>query len=205
MPHRLLKFAPLAVLVAGQLLAQPAVPAAWHYARSEAGLRTLTTLGRAQTPAGPADASLNLFCKEGAGGWIGLEFTVYKADEATPGDFLAQLKTFHFDDFEGPGALASGRKLTRLEVRARSGPCQALVRQEGSYSASFSGGFVFSTGGPNRAPGSELKRVLKAIREGGDRLTLRVADSQDPQVTLAADFDTTGLGGAVKQLLEGYW
>lgn len=195
----------LAALAGVQLLAGSAP--GWRFARTEAGLRTLTTQGQAQTPAGPADGSLNLFCKEGEGGWIGLEFTVFKADEAAPGDFIQAIKGFHFDDFEGPGAPASSRRLTRLECRGRGGDCRIQVRQAGSYSSALSGGFEFSTGVPNTAAGSDLRRLLAALgKAGGDRLTVTVTDTRDPKAAIQGEFNTSapGLAGLVQQLLKGY-
>ncbi len=194
----------LAALAAGPLFG--GAPG-WRFARTGAGLRTLTTQGQAQTPAGPADASLNLFCKEGAGGWIGLEFTVFKADEATPGAFLQSIQAFHFDDFEGPGAPASGRRLTSLECRGGAGDCRIQVRQAGSYSSSLSGGFEFSTGVPNTAAGSGLRRLLAALgKAGGAALAVTVTDTRDPGVTIRGEFSTASpeLPGLVKQLLKDY-
>jgi hypothetical protein len=176
--------------------AEDAAPA-WRFQRQQQ-LRTVTGEGRADTPDGPATARRMLFCREGKGGWTGLEFTVYRAG----GESLDGFKGFHFQDFEGPDAPAQRRRLTELGVAGGARPLQVTVNQTGSYSASMPG-FTFSTGGPNRGT-NPVKQLLRSVAVDSETLTVKVQDSQDPGAAIAAEFPAAGLSRLIRQLLKDY-
>jgi hypothetical protein len=175
------------------------------YQRTPEGLRQVWLQGRASTPDGAAGASLKLYCREGQGGWVGLDMTVFQPGEANPNAFIDSSKTFHYRDFEGPDAAAANRALTRVTVRGQAPDLSLETRQSGSFSSSALGGFVFSFGAPNRQAGSAPQRIFKAIRDGGRSLSIRITDPRDPEAVILGEFDTGEASGPVQRMMNGQW
>jgi hypothetical protein len=170
----------------------------WRFQRT-GELRSVIADGRADTPDGPVDARLVLFCREGKGGWIGLDCTFHRPAGS---GYPQGTKGFHFDDFEGPDAPALRRRLTRLAVTGGARPFQVTVAQSGSLSSELQG-FTFTAGGPNTGP-NPVKRLLRSVVPGSGKLTVSIQDSQDPKALIRAEFPATGLSSLVGQLLKDY-
>ena len=190
-------------VLAAQVLAA-AQPDPWRYQEVSRAVRKLSTQGRALTPNGEADGLLELIMVTGKGGLDRLVFTLYKADQPQGSAFIDSIKTFHFDDFEGPDAPAAARRLTQVTVRGRGGDVQARMRQNGYYSAEVQGGFVFDAGAASAKERLELQKVFRALRRGGTTLVVRVTDTRDPKVWVQGEFRTAGTAGMLKKRMVGF-
>lgn len=191
------------ILVSG--MAGAAADSGWRYQRTQYGLRSMTAHGRATTPDGEVSATLELSCKEGKGGTIGLDLTVFSPGAANHDRFLESYKSFHFTDFEGPEASAARRALTRVTVLGAGRTLTLGTKQAGWFSSSEQGGFTFGFFGMNDRASNPVRKILRAIANGGHTLRIRITDSRNPEAAIQGDFDTRGMAGMVRQLMDGYW
>jgi hypothetical protein len=189
-----------ATALAGLVLAA-AVPAySWQELPRPRPLRRTVLQGRAVTPNGTADGLLELYPAGAKGGLGRLVFTLYQADAPA---FLDSLKSFHFDEFEGPGAPAAVRRLTQVEVRGKAGEVRVRVRQNGYHSAEVKGGFTFDTGVGGARARLELQKISRALRSGGTALVVRVTDTKDPRIWIQGEFPTAGRAWGLDRHLVG--
>jgi len=188
----------LALVPALACAAQPQALRPDPLARS---VRRLTTQGRAATPNGEADGRLDLYA--GKGGLTRLVFTLYKAGEAEGFSFIDNIRTFHFQDFEGPDAPAAARRLTQVTVRGQGKEAQVRLRQNGYYSAEVKGGFVFDTGVAGARDRVEFQKLNRALRAGAAALVVRVTDTKDPRVWVQGEFPAGGAAGLSRKRLAG--
>jgi hypothetical protein len=176
---------------------------AWRSEEAGQSTHRMVAQGRALTPNGEADGQLELYSLGAKGGLGRLVFTLYKVAQPEGSSFIDSIKTFHFDEFEGPGAPAAARRLTQVTVRGRRGEVQVRLRQNGYYSAELKGGFVFDSGLPGGKEKLDLQRIFRALRNGGTSLVVRVTDTQDPKVWVQGEFATGGPAGMLRKRLVG--
>lgn len=180
--------------LAGALLAAPPAHRPGHPA-----LRKATFQGPALTPAGAADGRLELYA--GKGGLERLVFTLHKADAPEGFAYLDSLRTFHFGDFEGPGAPAANRRLTTVTVPGPAGTVRVRLSQKGYYSAEVAGGFAFDTGVARPRARLDLQKIHRALKAGGTTLVVRVTDARNPKVWVEGRFPAAGMARTLDQHL----
>lgn len=111
------------------------------------------------------------------------------------------LESFHFEDFEGPDAAASGRKLLHVAVlRKGSPPLNFDFAPSGSIPSERNFYFGIADVTTARSPEKEL---LQALANGAETLELSITDSRDPKVKLEVTVPVYGKEKDFKAMLEG--
>ena len=95
------------------------------------------------------------------------------------------LKSFHFDDFEGPDSAIGGRKLMHFRILA-SGKATAIdVVPSGSYvDVQGKETFAFEASELAAKRRSAERQVIEALGAGAETLEISVSDSRDKQLAI---------------------
>jgi len=113
-----------------------------------------------------------------------------------------QIKSFHFDDFEGPDAPALKRKLLTAAIVRPSGAAQRFqASPTGWYSVRE--GFVFEVSEVFYRKGSTARRVLEELRTDATALTLTIVDYRVSSTQLDLTIPMTGRSEDFRRLLAG--
>lgn len=183
-------------LLLGGLFSGAAGAADWHTEIDANGLRSAWTSGEVAigATAATAEATLRYKCAPGVRGNLIWSLEIAHADK---------IRIFDFDDFEGPDAMANGRKLSALALVGGLLQAKVLAAQTGYYAgAPSSDTFVIETSAPAREPG-DLALLTDLIGPGTSAIEWRVTSARDPELALAARFDAAGADRALAQARIG--
>src|SRR5215831_2267979 len=111
-----------------------------------------------------------------------------------------KIKSFHFDDFEGPDAVAGKRQLLTAAVARANGTEQRFqASPSGSYSVMES--FVFEVSEVFYRTGSPARKVLEALRTEASSLRVVIVDDQVSTTRIELTIPMTGRSDAFRWLL----
>lgn len=112
------------------------------------------------------------------------------------------IKTFDFDDFEGPDAPAGKRQLLMATIVRPNGAQEHITASpSGSYSPRES--FAFEVSDFFYRKGTPARRVLEALRSDATSLTITIADYQRSTTRIELTIPVAGTSGEFRWLLEG--
>lgn len=175
----------------------PPTGGTWEKPRNDnPGLRSLVYVASAPLLGKKTLFTVAFFCdpnvSKNSAGALGFDVTVD----------TAQLKAFNFESFEGPDAVASGKKLMQITV-LQQGKAVLTVNSELSGSTPDTGRFNFGVSDLSRTANSTSKSVLRRLAEDADTLQLTVTDFKNPKLKLAFSVPVAGKQADFKALLAG--
>ena len=149
----------------------------WTSGHNGHGLKTLEFTGAATLLGNPSSFTVTFHCDrtetKTEHGTLGFTLTVH---DVTP------LKDFHFDDFDGPDAVAQAKKLVRVEVSGSgASPVTFDLQASGSYTDENAFSFGVSALSSER---SEVKTLLESLGKGTDLVVITVTDFQNAGIKL---------------------
>jgi hypothetical protein len=174
----------------------------WAPMRSEGRARSLRYSGTAVILGKPIPIELTFFCdpEETATihGALGFDLFLGK---------IADLAPFHFDDFEGPDAPVSDKKLLQVTI-ARKGksPQSFSMVPSGWYAPpdKLDGkAFGFGVSEVSHRAKSTPKSLLQALGDDAESLRLTITDDRDANVKLEIVVPLAGKQSDFKALLAG--
>lgn len=182
----------LTAALAASAAAGPALGAAtWHFAETANGLRSASTWAQGRTPSGHVPMKLEVQCRPGPDGAATIIYSVRGAQN---------LRGFAFEDFEGPDAPATKRKLGTIRVVA--------MRRDVSVTTSFTGSFqpdgtfAFSLSAP-LVGRNEVKWITDAIILGALLVVVTVQDPRDAKLRIHAQFQASSAAAPVTSTMDG--
>lgn len=175
----------------------PASSGTWQKPRNDnPTLRSLTYTSSANLLGKKNAFTVDFFCdpniSKNSAGALGFDLIVDKA--LLPG--------FNFEAFEGPDAVASGKKLMQITI-LQQGKSVLTINSELSGSTPDTGRFNFGVSDLSRAANSTTKSVLKKLGEDVDTLLLTVTDHKNPKLKLAFSIPVSGKQADFKALFAG--
>jgi hypothetical protein len=165
----------------------------WQVKKDQSGMGAVVE-GQAQTPDGPAKATLIFHCTPGKDGTTSIQFIV---------DGAAKMKGFPFDAFEGPDAPAAKFALITFTVHRGAGDLQ--VRS--SCSASYGGmgvpddSFTFEIDSVLKSRKRAVTQLSDALIAGAKSLSIKIA-AYKRQGSIDAAFAASGASAAVAQAMK---
>ncbi len=155
--------------------------ATWRYSESNDGDRGLIIATAAAVSGKAVPAQLSFSSgqdrpRDNAFGALAIVLTI--ADPAL-------LKSFHFDDFEGPDSAIGGRKLMHFRVLGNGKvtvidvvPSGSYVDQQGKETFAFEASELAAK---RRSP---ERQIIEALGAGADTLEISASDSRDKQLAI---------------------
>lgn len=193
------RFGLAAVLTSASLLsmAQTAPPARWLVSKLENGTRHLSYTATAPLLGKPTTFMVTFFCypysTKNVKGMLGIDIYV---------DNVATLKPFQFDDFEGPDALANGKKLLRITVNSPGKPPYVVDSLLSGWIPDVSK-FAFSVSEESQRAKSFQKTVLRALVDDADSLQVVITAPRNPKLKLEFNVPVANQRTEFKTLLTG--
>lgn len=170
------------------------VSAGWESDIDEHGMRSAWTTGTLAAGTQETDATLRYKCRPGRRGNLIWSLEVPHA---------ARFKAFDFLDFEGPDALANGKKLSELALEGGLMQSRVSTAQTGYFAGSpDSDTFVIETNAP-ALDASELALFTDTIGPGTTAITWGVHGARDSNQALLARFDGEGAAKALGEARVG--
>jgi hypothetical protein len=162
----------------------------WQSSANPYGLRKAEVSAEGKTPDGEAKTTLTIQCSSGKGAMISLIYSVFGADK---------MKRFHFDDFEGPDAVAQSKKLTTFKVQLENGgEVQEVTQVSGGYAESDI--FAFEASAKIKVA-SNISRIVAAISPAS-KITVTVQDYRNPKTTIQTVFSGEGSTKALAEITK---
>jgi hypothetical protein len=159
--------------------------------KKEGGVMSAEVGADASTPDGTARSTLAFQCAPGKGGTATVRFTVLAA---------VKIKSFDFDDFEGPDAPATGRQLVTFIVQRAAGDLVVKTSVSGYYTVSDEG-FAFENSAMANAR-SKVTQLGDALMNGASAISVRVKGLKNAQKTIEATFPAAGAGAILGQVMQ---
>ncbi|HEY6333578.1 MAG TPA: hypothetical protein VI756_29930 [Blastocatellia bacterium] len=165
----------------------------WQVKKDQSGMGAVVE-GQAQTPDGPARATLVFHCTPGKRGTTSVQFIV---------DGAAKMKGFPFDAFEGPDAPAAKFALITFTVHRPAGD----LRVKSSCSASYGGmgvpddSFTFEIDAVLKGRKRAVTQLSDALIAGATSFSINIA-AYKGQGSIDATFSTGGASAAVSQAMK---
>ena len=117
-------------------------------------------------------------------------------------DAVAQLKPFHFDDFEGPDATAASRKLLQVIVERKSKPALTFTSAVSGWIPD-SGKFAFGLADLSRRTSSPARSILRALADDAQTLRITITDPRNARLKLDFTVLVADQQAEFKALLAG--
>jgi hypothetical protein len=181
-----------AAWIAGALLLA-AADGSWKADVATNGLRRAEVAGEARLGALRTPAKLALQCRPGAKGSLVWSLQIEHANK---------FGTFHFDDFEGPDAIALDQELSELAIEGGLMHPQVKAKQSGFFHGDRADSFAFEVAADAGAA-SEAALLADAIGPGTLGIAWTVTSARDVQARIEAHFPAVDAADAVRSTMSG--
>jgi len=145
----------------------------------------------------PTTVKVSFYCDpvttREASGALGLDIHV---------DAVAQLKPFHFDDFEGPDATAASKKLVQMTIARKGKPALTFTSTVSGW-VPDSGKFAFGLADLSRRASSPARSILRALADDAQTLRIAITDPRNARLKLEFSVPVADQQAEFKALLAG--
>lgn len=187
----------LLMAMAGLASAQGVTDTLWRVSKAENGTRYLTYSTQATVLGKQVPQTVTFFCNpvhtRTEKGALGIEVQFNQ---------VATLKSFPFDAFEGPDALAHGKKLLRLTLTRPDKP-NTRVNMDVNGWTPGDNQFSFGIAAQSQAPNSTERAVLQALATDAETLQVTISHPRNPTIKLEIQVPVAAQRGEFKALLAG--
>ena len=166
----------------------------WQVKKIQNGMAAVV-VGQAQTPDGPAKATLSFYCVPGKGGTTGLEFIVMGA---------ANMNGFPFNSFEGPDAPAAPLPLIVITAHRASGDLVVKTGCSGFYGGADvpDDAFTFEIASVTRARQRGISQISEALIQGATSLSIKVIGYKQPKKSVDITVQAAGAATAIGEVMK---